>query len=49
MIAGRVLDASTIVCFASGSSVHAAALVWTADAPRYLYTDMGGVGVEQLP
>ncbi len=30
MIGGRVLDASTIVSFASGSSVYAAALVWTA-------------------
>jgi hypothetical protein len=30
MIGGRVLDASTIARFASGSSVYAAALVWTA-------------------
>jgi hypothetical protein len=49
VIGGRVLDASTIVSFASGSSVHAAALLWTAVAARYLYADMGGVGVEQLP
>jgi len=46
VIGGRVLDASTIV---SDSSVYAAAPMWTADAPRYLYTDMGGVDVEQLP
>ena len=30
MIGGRVLDASMIVSFASGHSVYAAALVWTA-------------------
>jgi hypothetical protein len=30
MIGGRVLDASTVVAFASGSSVYAGALVWTA-------------------
>lgn len=30
MIGGRVLDASTIAAFASGTSVYAAALVWTA-------------------
>lgn len=30
MIGGRVLDASAVVAFASGSSVYAAALVWTA-------------------
>ncbi|MGQ0573198.1 MAG: hypothetical protein ACT4RN_03220 [Pseudonocardia sp.] len=30
MIGGRVLDASAVVAFASGTSVYAAALVWTA-------------------
>ena len=30
MIGGRVLDASALVAFASGGSVYAAALVWTA-------------------
>lgn len=30
MIGGRVLDASAVVAFASGRSVYAAALVWTA-------------------
>lgn len=30
MIGGRVLDASAIVAFASGDSIYAAALVWTA-------------------
>ena len=30
MIGGRVLDASAIVAFASGASIYAAALVWTA-------------------
>lgn len=30
MIGGRVLDGSAVVAFASGSSVYAAALVWTA-------------------
>ncbi|MFC4950841.1 hypothetical protein [Pseudonocardia sp. GCM10023141] len=30
MIGGRVLDASAVVGFASGASVYAAALVWTA-------------------
>jgi predicted nucleic acid-binding protein len=30
VIGGRVLDASAIVAFASGDSIYAAALVWTA-------------------
>lgn len=30
MIGGRVLDASAVIAFASGGSVYAAALVWTA-------------------
>ncbi|MCX6464578.1 MAG: hypothetical protein NTW05_13470 [Pseudonocardiales bacterium] len=30
MIGGRVLDASAIIAFADGSSIYAAALVWTA-------------------
>lgn len=30
MIGGRVLDSSAVVGFASGASVYAAALVWTA-------------------
>jgi hypothetical protein len=30
VIGGRVLDRSAVVAFASGSSVYAAALVWTA-------------------
>jgi hypothetical protein len=30
LIGGRVLDASAIVAFASGDSIYAAALVWTA-------------------
>jgi hypothetical protein len=30
VIGGRVLDASAVVAFASGNSVYAAALVWTA-------------------
>ncbi|QYN39902.1 hypothetical protein K1T35_23555 [Pseudonocardia sp. DSM 110487] len=30
MIGGRVLDASALVGFASGESIYAAALVWTA-------------------
>ncbi len=30
MIGGRVLDASAVVAFADGSSIYAAALVWTA-------------------
>ena len=30
MIGGRVLDSSAIVAFCSGTSVYAAALVWTA-------------------
>jgi predicted nucleic acid-binding protein len=30
VIGGRVLDASAIVAFASGDSINAAALVWTA-------------------
>jgi hypothetical protein len=30
VIGGRVLDASAVVAFADGSSVYAAALVWTA-------------------
>jgi predicted nucleic acid-binding protein len=32
VIGGRVLDASAIVAFASGESIYAAALVWTAVA-----------------
>lgn len=30
MIGGRVLDTSAIIAFADGSSIYAAALVWTA-------------------
>jgi hypothetical protein len=30
VIGGRVLDASALVAFASGTSIYAAALVWTA-------------------
>lgn len=30
MIGGRVLDASAIVAFATGDSIYAAALIWTA-------------------
>jgi hypothetical protein len=30
VIGGRVLDASALVAFASGDSIYAAALVWTA-------------------
>ncbi len=30
MIGGRVLDSSAVIAFADGSSVYAAALVWTA-------------------
>lgn len=30
MIGGRVLDASAVVAFADGSSIYAAALIWTA-------------------
>lgn len=30
MIGGRVLDASALVAFATGESIYAAALVWTA-------------------
>ncbi len=30
MIGGRVLDSSAVIAFADGSSIYAAALVWTA-------------------
>lgn len=30
MIGGRVLDASAVIAFADGSSIYAAALIWTA-------------------